>query len=86
MGLAMVVTVTAGFFALAQLDATKVWSPFTLMTSARMPPFWGLQNNLAILLGAALGYRLLPRRFEVTGKRRRGDPAAPKDMGISPLE
>ncbi|MDL5033022.1 hypothetical protein QRD43_13990 [Pelomonas sp. APW6] len=65
MGLAMVVTFTGGFFALAQLDATKVWSPFTLLTSARMPPFWGLQNSLAILLGAWLGHRLLPARQRV---------------------
>lgn len=86
MGLAMVVTVTAGFFALAQLDATKVWSPFTLMTSARMPPFWGLQNSLAILLGAALGYRLLPQRFDTSGQRRRGAHGAPKDAEISRLE
>ncbi|MEO3712212.1 hypothetical protein [Roseateles flavus] len=62
MGLAMVFTFTAGFFLLAELDVTKVWSPFTLLTSARMPPFWGLQNSLAIVVGAWLGFRLLPAR------------------------
>lgn len=66
MGLAVVVCFTAGFFALAELDATKVWSPFTLLTSARMPPFWGLQNSLAIMLGAWLGHRLLPARTGAT--------------------
>ena len=77
MGLAMVFTFTAGFFVLAQLDATRVWSPFTLLTSARMPPFWGLQNSLAILLGAWLGHRLLPARqpHGAGARAEAGDPA-----------
>lgn len=74
MGLAMVITFTAGFFTLAELDSTKVWSAFTLMTSARMPPFWGLQNSLAIVAGAWLGYRLLPAR--TTSDRSQGGPTA----------
>jgi hypothetical protein len=73
MALAMVFTFTAGFFALAQLDETKVWSPLSLLTSARMPPFWGLQNSLAILLGAWLGHRWLPARTDL---RRHGSQAA----------
>ncbi len=83
MGLAMVVTFTGGFFALAQLDATKVWSPFTLLTSARMPPFWGLQNSLAILLGAWIGYRLLPARQRV---RPHGTHVEEWEAGLSRMD
>lgn len=64
MALGMVCTFSAGFFALAQLDGTQVWSTLTLLTSARMPPFWGLQNSAAILLGAWLGHHLLPARLK----------------------
>ena len=83
MGLAMVVTFTGGFFVLAELDATKVWSPFTLLTSARMPPFWGLQNSLAILVGAWLGYLLLPARRRVSPH---GTHVEDWEAGLSRLE
>ena len=90
MGLATVFTFTAGFFALAQLDATKVWSPFTLLTSARMPPFWGLQNSLAILAGAWLGHRLLPARLSIARppgeKPAHGARPTPQDATLSRLD
>lgn len=77
MGLSVVFTFTVGFFALAELDATKVWSPLTLLTSARMPPFWGLQNSLAIMVGAWLGHRLLPARLSTHGRPGAGAAADP---------
>ncbi|MBB2484368.1 hypothetical protein H5407_03915 [Mitsuaria sp. WAJ17] len=86
MGLAMVFTFTAGFFTLAQLDATKVWSPFTLLTSARMPPFWGLQNSLAIVMGAWLGHRLLPARTTPSRSQGQGGTAPPQDPAVSRLD
>lgn len=89
MALGMVCTFTAGFFALAQLDATQVWSTLTLMTSARMPPFWGLQNSAAILLGAWLGHRLLPPRIKPGPQGRRPGGAASaglQDDGLSRLD
>lgn len=90
MGLAMVITFTAGFFALAELDSTKVWSAFTLLTSARMPPFWGLQNSLAIVTGAWLGHRLLPARsapdHSQGGANAYAAHAAGRDPGLSRLD
>lgn len=74
MMLAIILWYSVGFVLLASYDTrNKAWSTISLLTSSRVPPFWGLQNAGAALLGAWLGSRLLPRRTPHRHAHSHGD-------------